>query len=385
MSEFHSILATLVGFDTTSDQSNLTLIEWVESYLDTLNITHERIADPQEAKASLLARIGPQAPGGLIFSGHTDVVPVTDQPWQADPFVLRETNDSYIARGACDMKGFIACVLANAPQWAKLPLTQPIYFAFSYDEETGCDKAPPIAERLQALGAQNAWAIIGEPTLLKPVIGQKGIVNLRTTVTGKAAHSSQILHQGLSAVHEAAKLTTYIEQVMYDLIADGEVDPAFNVPHSSLHVGIIAGGTAHNILARKCTFDWEIRNLPSQTVESILARVDRYASVLIEKNADLNIHTEFTSPIVPGLQDHNNADILALIRASLPEKSAGECVAYATEAGHFQQAGFQAVIFGPGSIAQAHQPEEWIAKSQLRECIDILDTLVHKRCLTPFS
>lgn len=278
------------------------------------------------------------------------------------------------------MKGFIACVLANAPAWQQLALNKPIYFAFSYDEEVGCDKAPRIARTLQAWGAQSAWAIIGEPTLLAPVVGQKGIVNIRTTVTGMAAHSSQILHQGISAIHEAGKLVSYIEQVMYDLIADGEINPAFNVPHSSLHVGMIQGGIAHNVLARECTLDWEIRNLPEQSVESVLARVQRYADQLCEKNPALRIDTVLTSAIVPGLVNRNNEALLALLAKHLPNTKP-EHVAYATEAGHFQQAGFQAVILGPGSILQAHQPDEWIDKAQLEQCCDLLDALVRDVCL----
>lgn len=374
------ILAKLISFNTISSESNLALIEWVENYLHQYGIYTERLADTDGlAKASLIARIGEPAEGGIIFSGHTDVVPVAGQPWTGDPFTLREASGKYIGRGACDMKGFLACVLSNAEKWAQHPLKRPVYFAFSYDEEVGCDKAPAIAARLQALGAQKAWAIIGEPTLLNPVIGQKGIVNLRTTVTGAAAHSSQILHQGISAIHEAAKLIHHIENVMAELIADGELDPQFNVPHSSLHVGIIQGGIAHNVLARECHFDWEIRNLPSQSIESLLARVNAYAEQLMAKHTELRIDTQFTSPIVPGLENRDNQDLLALLRKHLPHATP-ECVAYATEAGQFQQAGFQAVILGPGSILQAHQADEWIDIEQLTTCEALLDQLVTDHC-----
>lgn len=378
---YQEILQELIAHNTISSESNLGLIDWVQDYLQDLGIHCLRLEDEEGLpKASLIARIGPQTAGGLIFSGHTDVVPVAGQPWTADPFVMRDSGDKLIGRGVCDMKGFIACVLANAPAWQQLPLQKPVYFAFSYDEEVGCDKAPRIARTLQEWGAQSAWAIIGEPTLLAPVVGQKGIVNIRTTLTGMAAHSSQILHQGVSAVHEAGKLVGYIEQVMHDLIADGEINPAFNVPHSSLHVGMIQGGIAHNVLARECVLDWEIRNLPEQSIEAVLARVEAYAQQLCVANSDLRIETELTSAVVPGLVNRDNAELLALLARHLPDTQL-EHVAYATEAGHFQQAGFQAVILGPGSILQAHQPDEWIEKSQLERCCVLLADLVKDACL----
>lgn len=374
------ILAKLISFNTISSESNLALIEWVETYLHQYGIYTERLNDKDGLpKASLIARIGAPTEGGLIFSGHTDVVPVAGQPWTGDPFTMREIDDKYLGRGVCDMKGYLACALANAPKWATQPLKRPIYFAFSYDEEVGCDKAPAITARLIELGAEKAWAIIGEPTLLTPVIGQKGIVNLRTTVTGAAAHSSQILHQGISAIHETAKLVTYIEKIMDDLIATGEIDEHFNIPHSSLHVGIIHGGIAHNVLARECTLDWEIRNLPNQSIDSILARVNHYAKQLTDAHSDLQINTRYTTPIVPGLENRNNKDLLALIQKHLPNKKP-EYVAYATEAGQFQQAGFQAIILGPGSILQAHQPDEWISIAQIQQCEQLLDTLVAEHC-----
>lgn len=378
---YQSILQQLIAYNTISSESNLPLIDWVQQYLQDLGIECQILADEQGLpKASLIARIGPAASGGLIFSGHTDVVPVAEQPWTADAFVMREQDGKLIGRGVCDMKGFIACVLANAAAWRDLALKKPVYFAFSYDEEVGCDKAPRIAQMIKNWGGAEAWAIIGEPTLLKPVVGQKGIVNLRTTVTGMAAHSSQILHQGISAVHEAGKLVGYIEQVMHDLIADGEINAAFNVPHSSLHVGMIQGGIAHNVLARECILDWEIRNLPEQSVEAVLARVEKYAAQLCAANPELRIDTAFTSAIVPGLVNANNRELLDLLAKHLPD-SKPEHVAYATEAGHFQQAGFQAVILGPGSILQAHQPDEWIEKSQLEACCRLLDDLVKDACL----
>lgn len=380
---YQEILARLVAFPTISKDSNLDLIRWIESYLAPYEVYSERIKDKESPKASLLVRIGPDAPGGLIFSGHTDVVPVAGQPWREDPFRMTKKDDRVIGRGVCDMKGFLACALANLAHWQKQPLKQPVYFAFSYDEEVGCDKAPFLIERLHALGAGAAWVIVGEPSLLQPVVAQKGILNLRTTVTGKSAHSAQILHQGISAVHAAGKLVVALENIMHDLIAAGEVDTSFPVPHSSLHVGTIHGGIAHNVLARDCLIDWEIRNLPSQSMDALLARVARCEARLIAETPGLSIETTRTSPIVPGLENRANASLLDLVMTHLPANARQTAVAYASEAGHFQNSGFATLILGPGSIAQAHQADEWIAIEQLEACIVLMRNLVSARCLTP--
>lgn len=380
---YSEILARLVSFPTVSSDSNLDLIRWIESYLAPHGVYFERIEDGQDPKASLLVRIGPHAPGGLIFSGHTDVVPVAGQPWHQDPFRMTRKGDRFVGRGVCDMKGFLACALANLAHWRAQPLAQPVYFSFSYDEEIGCDKAPFLIERLHALGARDAWVIVGEPSLLQPVVAQKGIVNLRTTVTGKSAHSSQILHQGVSAVHAASKLVTALEGIMDDLVAAGAIDASFPVAHSSLHVGIIHGGIAHNVLARECLIDWEIRNLPSQPMDTLLARVRDCEARLIDENPGLSIETVATSPVVPGLENRANAGLLDLVMAHLPAGTGKTSVAYASEAGHFQNSGFATLILGPGSIAQAHQADEWIAIEQLETCFLLLRELVAARCLTP--
>lgn len=375
------ILRQLISFNTISSESNLDLIDWVEQLLSSNGIYTERLEDEKGLpKASLIARVGPVAEGGLILSGHTDVVPVKGQPWDADPFIMRETEETFIGRGVCDMKGFIASAISGALQWKALNLQKPVYLAFSYDEEVGCEKAPRIAKRIVELGGQKAWAIIGEPTNLIPVVGQKGVVNICTTVTGMAAHSSQILHQGISAIHEGSKLVACIEKVMQDLIDEGEINTDYNVPHSTLHVGMISGGIAYNVLARECHLYWEIRNLPEQDIHHVLARVQKYADELCEVNPALKIDTEFTSAIVPGLVNKNNDGLLSLLSRHINNPIG--YVAYATEAGHFQQAGFQAVICGPGNIQQAHQPEEWLAKSQLQECDKLLNALVRDACLS---
>ncbi|GEK47098.1 acetylornithine deacetylase [Bisbaumannia pacifica] len=362
------LLETLVGFPTVSRDSNLELIRWVEAYLDDHGVPHQRIDSDDGRKANLLARIGPEVAGGVVLSGHTDVVPVDGQPWSSDPFTLTDKGDGRLyGRGTCDMKGFIACALAQVPEWVGLDLPVPIYLALSYDEEVGCIGAPRMIERLMAEHPRPAAVIVGEPTLMHPVVAHKGATNLRTTVTGRASHSSQV-DQGVSAIHVAARLVTYIEEVMAELKAEGRVDEAFNVVHSSLHVGKIAGGTAINIMARECVFEWEIRHLPSDRFDELLGRVQARAAELEaemrERAPQAAIVTEALNETVPALADDNNAEVLALCQSLLGERPAG-AVAYATEAGQFQRRGLPTLICGPGSIAQAHQPDEYIELAEL--------------------
>ncbi|SEG40279.1 acetylornithine deacetylase [Billgrantia desiderata] len=362
------MLERLVGFATVSRDSNLELIAFVEGYLDEHGVEHWRVESDDGKKANLLARIGPAVVGGVVLSGHTDVVPVDGQPWSTDPFALVDKGDGKLyGRGTCDMKGFIACALAELPEWLKRGLDKPIYLALSYDEEVGCIGAPRMIERLMADHPRPAAVIVGEPTLMQPVVAHKGATNLRTTVTGRASHSSQI-DQGVSAIHVAARLVTRIEDVMSELRAEGRVDGAFNVAHSSLHVGKIAGGTAINIMARECTFEWEIRHLPSDRFEELFERVNAYAAELeaeMQRRApETSIVTEALNLTVPALADDNNAQVLDLCRELLGEQPSG-AVAYATEAGQFQRVGLPTVICGPGSIRQAHQPDEYIEIEQL--------------------
>ena len=366
------MLERLVGFATVSRDSNLDLIRFIEAYLDDFGVEHWRVENDDGSKANLLARIGPEVAGGVVLSGHTDVVPVDGQPWSSDPFILTDKGDGKLyGRGTCDMKGFIACALAEVPNWIAQGLQRPIYLALSYDEEVGCIGAPRMIDRLMAEHPRPDAVIVGEPTLMQPVVAHKGATNLRTTVTGRAAHSSQV-DQGVSAIHVAARLVTRIEEIMTELRAEGRIDEAFNVAHSSLHVGKIAGGTAINIMARECHFEWEIRHLPSDRFEELLGRVNAYAAELeaeIQQRApEAGIVTEALNVTVPALADDNNTEVLRLCRELLDESFSVQpsgAVAYATEAGQFQQVGLPTIICGPGSIRQAHQPDEYIEIEQL--------------------
>ncbi|WP_404296367.1 acetylornithine deacetylase [Halomonas sp.] len=377
------MLDRLVGFPTVSRDSNLDLIAFVEGFLDEHGVTHWRVESDDGRKANLLARIGPDVAGGVVLSGHTDVVPVDGQPWSTDPFSLIDKGDGrFYGRGTCDMKGFIACALAKVPRWVTLNLEKPIWLALSYDEEIGCIGAPRMIETLMADHPLPAAVIVGEPTLMHPVVAHKGATNLRTTVTGRASHSSQV-NQGVSAIHVAARLVTYIEEVMTELQAEGRVDEAFNVVHSSLHVGKIQGGTAINIMARECTFEWEIRHLPSDRFEELVGRVNARAAELEaemhQRAPEASIVTVALNETVPALADDNNAEVLTLCNALLGERPAG-AVAYATEAGQFQRQGLPTVICGPGSIGQAHQPDEYIEGEQLDAADRFMAALGERLC-----
>lgn len=376
MTDVITLLTKLVSFDTTSSESNLALIEYVEGFLAEYGVSAERVMSPCGTKANLIARVGPAAPGGVMLSGHTDVVPVAGQPWSSDPFTLRDGGDGRLyGRGTCDMKGFIACVLSMVPTWTKAPLQQPIYLGFSYDEEIGCVGAPSLIKRFYEHYSNTAHVIVGEPTSMQPVVAQKGATNLRTTVIGQEAHSSQV-NQGTSAIHVAARLVTFIENTMAALVEEGRVDEAFNVPHTSLHVGKIKGGTAINIMARECQFEWEIRHLPTDTFDAIYARFEAYCAQLSAELQDKGKHVEITTePLnvtVPGLADRDNDQVLRLAKDHLPAGCCDHAVAYATEAGQFQGQGLQTIILGPGSIAQAHQPDEYVDIEQLEACEDFL-------------
>lgn len=370
MTSAQEYLERLVAFATVSRDSNLELIRYVETILDAHEVPYWRIENDDGGKANLLARIGPAVASGVVLSGHTDVVPVEGQPWSTNPFRLIDKGDGRLyGRGTCDMKGFIACALAEVPNWVRQDLTRPIFLAFSYDEEVGCLGAPRMIERLLADHPRPSAVIVGEPTMMHPVVAHKGATNLRTTVTGRASHSSQV-DQGVSAIHVAARLVTRIEDIMTELRAEGRVDEAFNVVHSSLHVGRIQGGTAINIMARECTFDWEIRHLPSDSFEELLVRVEATAreleTVMRRRAPEAVIVTDALNTTVPALADDNNSALLSLCQDLVGRRPAG-AVAYATEAGQFQREGLPTIICGPGSIGQAHQPDEFLAIEQLEQ------------------
>lgn len=375
MTEIRESLARLVAFASISGSDMGAMLDWLTAEVAPHTSLCQRLPATDNCGEALLLRIG-EGKSGLVLAGHLDVVPVAGQPWTGDPFTLRAADGRYYGRGVCDMKGFFACALALLPKLP--PLRAPLWLAISCDEEIGCLSAPRLAHALREHGAGGAYVWVGEPTLMQPVVAHKGITNLRTIVHGRAAHSSQV-GQGASAIHAAARLIAAIEDVMRELQAEGQLDPHFDVPHASLHVGKISGGTAVNIVADRCQFDWEIRHLPHETFAAIRARVASAERALEAQYPGLRIETTPTIATVAALQDADNADWLALLGAHLPDATR-QYVAYATEAGAYQQAGLPALICGPGSIRQAHQADEWIETAQLSQCARVMQAVIAAHC-----
>ncbi|MBA3325996.1 MAG: acetylornithine deacetylase, partial [Rhodobacteraceae bacterium] len=359
------MMARLVAFPTVSDRSNLDLIGFVERYLADLGIASARVPDADGTKASLIARIGPEKPGGVVLSGHTDVVPIAGQDWSTDPFVLTERDGRLYGRGTCDMKGFLACALALAPEMAAAGLTRPILLALSYDEEVGCLGAPEMIERLLAGQPRPEAVIVGEPSMMRVVTGHKASWGFRVHVRGHEVHSS-LIHTGVSAVMTAARLVTWMDDAMAANAAAADASD-FTPPYTTLHVGVIAGGTASNIAARDCTFSGEIRILPGETVagwkERFLAEAARLeaAARAVRPEAAITVTTRME---MAGFVPETDGAAERLARA-LTGDNGRHVVSYQTEAGQFQERGLSTVICGPGSIEQAHQPDEFIAVDQL--------------------
>ncbi|MFI1745928.1 acetylornithine deacetylase [Thalassobellus sediminis] len=375
-----SILSKLVSFPVLGGESNISIIHWIKSYIESFGITCTLVPNKKGDKASLHCRIGPSKNGGIILSGHTDVVPVKGQDWETDPFILTDKGDGKLyGRGSCDMKGFIACCLSVLPRLAKADLKKPIYFAFSYDEEIGCLGAPDlIAHLLNHYPETPKYAIIGEPTLLQPIIGHKGICLYNTKVNGSAGHSSGIRKE-VSAINEAARLILWLENKMNVLVDSGSIDNRFIPPHSSLHTGIIHGGIAPNVIADKAYFSWDARVIPNDNLSEIInefkTHCDKRTDELKPIFPDFKIETEEIHAPVPSFSTDENAGIVKLMRKINANTHIGT-VAYASEAGQFNEAGLQSIVCGPGSIDQAHRANEFISKEQLTNYVEILNNLI---------
>ena len=362
------MLARLVAFDTTSRHSNLALIEFVEGWLAEHGIASRRVPNEDGSKTNLYATIGPMAAGGVILSGHTDVVPVDGQAWTSDPWTLTERDGKLFGRGTCDMKGFIALALAAVPDFAAMGLARPIHLALSYDEEVGCLGAPSMIARLAAELPPVAAAVIGEPSSMELITAHKGIASWRVTVTGHEAHSS-LTHLGVSANMVAVELMHWLAGIADELAGQGDPIGGFLPPHATLTIGQINGDTAVNILAGRCEFVFDLRTLPGQDPVAILAPFFRRADAL-----DASIAARFAGcgvEVVQRSQTPALAPVAAPATIDLVRRLAGDngtprSAAYAAEAGQFQEAGFDAIICGPGSIDQAHQPDEYVSLSQLQ-------------------
>lgn len=376
------ILRKLVSFPVLGGMSNLTILKWIKEYIESQGVSTKLVPNDDGNKASLHCRIGPAVDGGVILSGHMDVVPVVGQPWETDPFILIDKGDGKLyGRGACDMKGFLACCLSVLPQMVKTDLKRPIYFALSYDEEIGCIAAPELArDILNTYDERPRYAIIGEPTMLEPVVGQKGIWVHEVNVNGSAGHSSRI-RQEVSAIHEAARLVMWLENKMNILVGGGSSDERFDPPHSSIHIGVFKGGTAHNIVADGAMFQWDLRTIPKDNIHEIVEDFKVYCrareKALRPIFPGFEIKSKEHHPAVPPLDTPADSGVVELIKKISGNKKLG-AVSFAAEAGQFAEAGFESVICGPGSIAQAHRANEFIEKKQLEKGTKMILNLVHE-------
>lgn len=377
-------LARLVAFDTESSKSNLALIDSVAASLGDLGVPFVRVPNAAGDKAALFATIGPAVDGGIVLSGHTDVVPVTGQAWSSDPFALRVADGRAYGRGAVDMKGFCALALAAIPDFLAADLKRPIHILLSYDEETTCLGVADTIARFGADLPRPGAVIVGEPTDLEVADAHKSIVTYFTTVHGHEAHSAKPM-LGANAVMAAADLVSELNRIADAMIARGDASGRFDPPATTVHVGTISGGTARNILPKVCTFHWEFRGLPDLDMGEIPALFEaKVASVLRDR---LNRYGEYgrietlEEVSVPGLgpEPGSVAERLALRVAG---RNHTISVPYATEAGRFQGAGIPTVVCGPGSIDQAHQPDEYITLAALRAGEAFMDRLIAE-CVRP--
>ncbi|WP_447928441.1 acetylornithine deacetylase [Vreelandella sp. EE27] len=370
-------LEDLIGFDTTSAHSNLAIIEHMKRYFDELGLDTTVLHAASCEKANLVASIGPRDVPGIVLSGHTDVVPAAAERWTSAPFNLEQRGDRLYGRGSCDMKGFAACVMAAASTLLKGPLTRPFYFCFSYDEEVGCLGAPAIAKHLAALEVPPGLAIIGEPSEMRLINGQKGKIAMQVTVRGEGGHSS-FAPQHVNAVEVAARIIAMIGERSRRYEREGPFDHDFSVPHATTLATLVSGGVATNVTPDTCEFVFELRSIDQQAAWSDLqALIDDVESTLlpdmhrIAPSATIEWQERFS---YPAMGDATESELFKRLEAILPPR--GGKVSYGSEGGVFEiDGGIPSVIIGPGSIQQAHKPDEYVEISQLSECLYFFDAL----------
>jgi acetylornithine deacetylase len=374
-------LSRLIAIDTTSRNSNLQLIDIVEDWFKRHHVVSQITHDTKEKKANLFATIPAHdgnMSGGIVLSGHTDVVPVDGQEWDTNPFEAVQIQDRMVGRGTCDMKGFLAVILALVPEFQQHRLTKPIHFAFSYDEEVGCHGAPLMISAMQQMGIKPRACIVGEPTSMRPVVAHKGIQVFRCRVRGHAAHSS-LTPRGCNAIEYAAKLICYIRDLADQIQQEGPLDEHFDVPFTSMSTNRIHGGIANNIIPALCEFFFEFRNLPQVNPKSIIDKIEDYVRDVLQprmqqEGANASIEIDKIAAI-PSFESSDAAAINQLARAISGELKIVK-VGYATEAGLFQKADIPTIVCGPGSILQAHCPNEFVTMDQLNKCADFLRDIV---------
>jgi acetylornithine deacetylase len=376
------MLARLVAFPSVSTSSNLDIIGFCRDWLNSHGVESHVVMSPEGDKANLYATIGPQVEGGIVLSGHTDVVPVEGQNWSTDPWTLTERNGRLYGRGATDMKGFDALVLALVPEMVRAPLKRPVHIALSYDEEIACRGAPSMVQAMARSIPAPSAVIVGEPTRHAVVTGHKASVQLRTQVTGYAVHSSRI-DQGVSAVMNAARLITWHEDVMEENRRRVDPENPFEPPYTTLHCGMMAGGNAANVVSSSAWFFTDIRAIPTESPMDYLARYEAYIRDVVEPRMkaiapDTGIAVEVIAE-VPGLKPETDGAAERLMRR-LTGDNGTHVVSYGTEAGLFQRVGWSTVVCGPGDIAQAHQPDEYIEVSEFQAGEAVLRRLIADLC-----
>ncbi len=376
------MIRRLVGFPTVSRDSNLDLIHFARDHLKALGAAVRLTPDDAGRKANLFATLGPEEVGGIVLSGHTDVVPVDGQAWDSDPFALVEKDGRLYGRGTADMKSFIAVALSLAPEFARRGLKTPLHFALSYDEEVGCLGVGRLIADLARAGIRPSSCIVGEPTMMKPVIAHKGKHSYRCTVRGLTVHSAYAPH-GVNAVEAAAEAVAYLKRMARRHRDSGPYDRSFDIAHTTVHTGVMRGGTALNIVPHECVFDFEFRHLPGDEPEALLQEFRQHISEHIEPemravHPQAGFEIEFLSEI-PALDTGMETEIVALAQELSGNTGIGK-VSFGTEGAQFQRAGIPTVICGPGSIAQAHKPNEFVTVDQVVQCEAFMRRLMDRVC-----
>ena len=367
---------------TVSRDSNIALIEWARATIEALGAICLLTYDDARTKANLFATLGPEAPGGVVLSGHTDVVPVEGQRWETDPFRAEVHGERIYGRGAADMKGFVATALALAPEFVANGLRQPLHFALSYDEEIGCIGVRRLIADLAKAGIRPDAVLVGEPTSMRVVIGHKGKHGYRCTVRGLSCHSAYA-PQGVNAVEAAAEIIAFLKSMARRFRDQGPHDALFDITHTTVHTGVVEGGTALNIVPKECHFDFEFRHLPGDDPEALLAEVKRFAEqTLLPEMQRIDPQSGFqwdVLSIMPGLNVGADSAPAQLALRLTDFRDIGK-VSYGTEASLFQQAGMPAIVCGPGSIEQAHKPNEYVSLEQIAQCEAYLRRLMQRMC-----
>lgn len=375
------ILSDLVGFPTVTSEPNLALIEYLIDRLEPLAADIRLTHDDTGSKANLFATIGPRIDGGVILSGHSDVVPADDEEWTGAPFIAMQRDQRIYGRGTTDMKGFIACVVSMASQFAEAPLRRPLHIAVTYDEEVGCRGAPILIADLAVAGMKPAAAVVGEPTGMGIVTAHKGMHEFTTTITGLAGHAS-VPANGVNAVHMATRYVSRLLELADLLEQNAPPSSPFDPAHTTISVGTLSGGLARNVVASECVIEWEMRPVNQRDADLVMSEVRDLEARLLEEMRVVAPEAEIrtaTVGAVSGLEDAPDSYVVRLL-SELVENPGRQVVSFGTEAGLYQAAGIPAVVCGPGDIERAHRPDEYIGLDQLASCLEFMQGLSAKLC-----